>query len=304
MGDAVEGEGRSETDFTEIETTADSLDSAVVFHVVTDILGFVLFMHQQIPSILQDISLEFEGLQTEYRELETVLAQTEVKASMRRMHGGRMREVKRGIKRLEKMMKTVSSIRTALQLVICVIPNVQQVMLVLGPSPMRPQHVYEVCFAHGKVVCGRAGDFTKTRAAEVLSRKVKNKDSIRLILRNEMGNQISYCLVAIRTLISKGAGSDSYAGPTKLFLLVKAPSSLTVPLHFLPKRDFKYSKKIVPFRLRFKCKTRDQEMDDPNQVAQTVDNISLMDHTSNDLIWYQCRHIIKGLVTKTSPTED
>ncbi|KAG5567591.1 hypothetical protein RHGRI_002958 [Rhododendron griersonianum] len=275
MGDAVEGEGRSETDFTEIETTADSLDSAVVFHVVTDILGFVLFMHQQIPSILQDISLEFEGLQTEYRELETVLAQTEVKASMRRMHGGRMREVKRGIKRLEKMMKTVSSIRTALQLVICVIPNVQQVMLVLGPSPMRPQHVYEVCFAHGKVVCGRAGDFTKTRAAE-----------------------------AIRTLISKGAGSDSYAGPTKLFLLVKAPSSLTVPLHFLPKRDFKYSKKIVPFRLRFKCKTRDQEMDDPNQVAQTVDNISLMDHTSNDLIWYQCRHIIKGLVTKTSPTED
>ncbi|KAI8574549.1 hypothetical protein RHMOL_Rhmol01G0363200 [Rhododendron molle] len=280
MGDAVEGEGRSETEFTEIETTADSLDRAVVFHVVTEILGFVLFMHQQIPSILQDISLEFEGLQTEYRELETVLAQTEVKASMRRMHGGRMREVKRGIKRLEKMMKTVSSIRTALQLVICVIPNVQQVMLVLGPSPMRPQHVYEVCFAHGKEVCGRAGDFTKTRAAEGLSRK------------------------AIRTLISKGAGSDSYAGPTKLFLLVKAPSSLTVPLHFLPKRDFKYSKKIVPFRLRFKCKTRDQEMDDPNQVAQTVDNISLMDHTSNDLIWYQCRHIIKGLVTKTSPTED
>lgn len=50
MGDAVEGEGRSETEFTEIETTADSLDSAVVFHVVTDILGFVLFMHQQIPS--------------------------------------------------------------------------------------------------------------------------------------------------------------------------------------------------------------------------------------------------------------
>lgn len=100
---------------------------------------------------------------------------------MRRMHGGRKREVKRGIKRLEKMMKTVSSIRTALQLVICVIPNVQQVMLVLGPSPMRPQHVYEVCFAHGKVVCGRAGDFTKTRTAEGLSRKVKNKDSIRLI---------------------------------------------------------------------------------------------------------------------------
>ncbi|KAG5540602.1 hypothetical protein RHGRI_020726 [Rhododendron griersonianum] len=71
-----------------------------------------------------------------------------------------------------------------------------------------------------KVVCGCASDFTKTRAAEGLSRKVKNKDSIRLICIY----QISYCLVfiflaygsyleqAIRTLISKGAGSDSYAG--------------------------------------------------------------------------------------------
>lgn len=92
-----------------------------------------------------------------------------------------MREVKRGIRRLEKMMKTVSSVRTALQLVIIEIPNVQQVLLVLGPSPMRPQHVYEVCFSHGKVVSDSAGDFTKTRAAEGLSRKVKNKDSIHLI---------------------------------------------------------------------------------------------------------------------------
>lgn len=71
------------------------------------------------------------------------------------------------------MMKTVSNIQTALQMVISEIPNVQQVMLVLGPSPMRPQHVYEVCFLHGKVICG---GFTKTRAAEGLSRKVKKKE--------------------------------------------------------------------------------------------------------------------------------
>lgn len=87
-----------------------------------------------------------------------------------------MREVKRGIRRLDKMMKTVSNIQTALQMVISEIPNVQQVMLVLGPSPMRPQHVYEVCFLHGKVICGGAGGFTKTRAAEGLSRKVKKKE--------------------------------------------------------------------------------------------------------------------------------
>lgn len=35
-----------------------------------------------------------------------------------------------------------------------------------------------------------------------------------------------------------------FIGPSKLFLLVKAPSSFNLPLHFLPKRDFRYSKKV------------------------------------------------------------
>lgn len=34
-------------------------------------------------------------------------------------------------------------------------------------------------------------------------------------------------------------------GPCKLFLLVKAPSSFNRPLHFLPKRDFRFSKKVT-----------------------------------------------------------
>lgn len=76
---------------------------------------------------------------------------------------------------------------------------------------------------------------------------------------------------AIRTLVSKCAGSNSYAGymlglvckdcltcwllepkwdvlflgPTKLFLLVKAPASFSQPVHFLPKRDFRYNKKVT-----------------------------------------------------------
>lgn len=45
-----EGKGSSEMEFTNIDTAADALDSSAIFHVVTDILGFVLFMHQQIPS--------------------------------------------------------------------------------------------------------------------------------------------------------------------------------------------------------------------------------------------------------------
>lgn len=35
-----------------------------------------------------------------------------------------------------------------------------------------------------------------------------------------------------------------FLGPTKLFLLVKAPVSFSQPMHFLPKRDYKYNKKV------------------------------------------------------------
>ncbi|XP_059660509.1 uncharacterized protein LOC132306924 [Cornus florida] len=277
---AIEGEGRSEMEYTEIETSADSLDSSVIFHVVTDILGFVLYMHQQIPSIFQDICVEFDTLRTEYKELEKDLAQTEEKASLRRKHAGRMRDVKREIRRLEKLMNTVSNLQTALQLMISENPNIQEIILALGATPLRPQHVYQVCFSHGKVVSKGACDFTKSKAAEALSRK------------------------AIRTMISKGAGSDSYPGPTKLFMLVKAPSSFSLPLHFLPKRDFKYSKKVVPFRLRFKCRTQNHEMDSSHYDSEAASSTKLVDSTSNDLLWFQCRHILKGLACKTSTTEE
>ncbi|XP_038684618.1 uncharacterized protein LOC119984641 isoform X2 [Tripterygium wilfordii] len=277
----MEGGGSSDMEFTDIETNADSLNSSVIFHVVKEVIGFVLFMHQQIPSILQDISLEFDMLHTEYKELVCYswTEQNEVKASFRRKHNGRMREVKHGIRRLEKLMNTISGLQTAMQLMISEIPNIQGVMLILGASPVRPLHVYELSFLHGNVIAVSAGEFSKTRAAEGLSRK------------------------AIRMLISKGAGSGSYAGPTKLFLLVKAPSSFNLPLHFLPKRDFKYSKKIVPLRLRFKCKTQDMELDAPDQPTSTGTCISLVDCPSNDLIWFQCRHVIKGIAFKT-PTEE
>ncbi|KAL4603005.1 hypothetical protein ACB092_10G094600 [Castanea dentata] len=262
---------------TEIETAAESIDGSVIFHVINDVVGFVLYMHQQIPSILQDISLEFDTLNTEYTELETDLTQSDIKE--RRKLTGRMREVKHGIKKLEKLMNTVSNLQTALKLMMSEIPNVQGVILVLGASPIRPQHVYELCFSHGKVVGSGEVYFTKSKLAEGLSRK------------------------AIRTLISKGAGSGSYPGSNKLFLLVKAPCSFNLPLHFLPKRDFKYSKKIVPFRLRFKCRTQDQEMDALDHASQTGSSTSLSDSTSDDLIWFQCRHVIKGLVSNT-PTEE
>ncbi|KAF9588959.1 hypothetical protein IFM89_017638, partial [Coptis chinensis] len=65
-------------------------------------------------------------------------------------------------------------------------------------------------------------DYNKSKAAETLSRK------------------------AIRAFVSDGVG------PTKLFLLVRAPATFNLPLHFLPKCDFRYSQKVgCPYQILF-----------------------------------------------------
>lgn len=274
----MEGEASSEMEFTNIEIPADSLDTSVIFHIVIDILGFVLFMHQQIPSVLQDISQEFDELRAEYNDLVDLTPQSEVNGvSLRRKQAARKREVKMGIRRVEKLMNTISNLKSAVQLMITEVPNLETVILVLGPSPLRPLHVYELCFLQGRIV---SGDFGRTKVAEGLSRK------------------------AIRTLISSGAGSDSYAGPTKLFLLVKAPSSFNIPLHFLPKREFRYNKKIVPFKLRFKRRTRNLKVDAEPNDCQTATPAGFLEYPSTDLIWFQCRHTIKGLASRRTLVEE
>ena len=95
---------------------------------------------------------------------------------VRRIHIARMREIKHGIKRLEKLMNTVSNLRTALKLITTAIYNIQGVILVLGASPIRPQHVYELCFSNGNAVVVGNGrgevDFTKSKVADGLSRRV------------------------------------------------------------------------------------------------------------------------------------
>ncbi|XP_021653865.2 uncharacterized protein LOC110645130 isoform X2 [Hevea brasiliensis] len=253
----------------EIETNAETMDNSVIFHVIKDVMGFILYMHQQIPSVFQDIGLEFDALKDEYHELEMDLAQAESNASVRRKHMGKIREVKGKIRRLEKLMYTVSGLESALKLIISEIPSLESFILVVGASPIRPQHVYELCFSRGKSILRDAIDFTKTKAAEGLSRK------------------------AIRALIAKGVGSDSYP----------APSSFTLPPHFLPKRGFRYSKKITPVRLQLKCKSQNLKMDIPDSACQTSSSINLGDSTSNEFIWFQCRQVVKGLAFAT-PTEE
>jgi len=85
----------------------------------------------------------------------------------------RKREVKNEIKKLEKLMKTISSLRSALQLMIREAPGIQKVVLILGGSPLRPQNAYELLFTQRRDhVLGYEGDFAKSKAAEALSKKV------------------------------------------------------------------------------------------------------------------------------------
>lgn len=93
----------------------------------------------------------------------------EMKASLRRKHVWRKRELKQGIRRLEKLMTTVANFKIALQLLITEAPHIQRLALVLGPSPLRPLHLYELCLSHGTIA---SADFTRTKLAEGLSRKV------------------------------------------------------------------------------------------------------------------------------------
>ncbi|CAH2039066.1 unnamed protein product [Thlaspi arvense] len=257
----AEGEGTTEgKNDVDIANTASSLGGSGVFHIINDIVGFVLYMHQQIPSVLQDMSLDFDGLQTEFMDLEAHLTQPEVKPLARRKLVSRKREVKHEIKKLQKLMSSISSLRSALQLMIREAPDIQRVVLILGGSPLRPQKAYELLFTHSDNVLSFEGDFSKAKLQKHFQKRF-----------------------TIRALISTGAGSTSCPGPMRLFILVHAPPSLNLPQHFIPKRDFRYNRKFVPLKLRFKCRAQDEATNSP------------LNSGTNDLIWFQCRHVIKGL---------
>ncbi|KAI7755489.1 hypothetical protein M8C21_031663 [Ambrosia artemisiifolia] len=60
---------------------------------------------------------------------------------------------------------------------------------------------------------------------------------------------------------------------------------------------------IVPMRLRIKCRNQDRVMHSLNCDTQPANPSNMLDSTSNDYIWFQCRHVIKGLACKASPEE-
>ncbi|KAH1077984.1 hypothetical protein AAZX31_19G141600 [Glycine max] len=108
-------------------------------------------MHQQIPSMVQDMSLEFDAMHSEYKQLEMELG-TEVKPSFRRKHVSKMRDIKVGTKRLDKLMNSLLNMQTAFKTMISEVPIVDGVVLALGASPLRPQHIYVLNFSSARLM--------------------------------------------------------------------------------------------------------------------------------------------------------
>lgn len=126
-----------------------------------------------------------------------------------------------GIRRLDKLMNTISSLRTALQLMITEFPAIERVILILGSSPLRPLNVYELNFSCETAASG--GEFTRNRVVETLSKKVPSFvylccishfyiDISVFILSAWIWGFCFYFTQAIRVLVSKGAGSSSSVG--------------------------------------------------------------------------------------------
>ncbi|KAG8045147.1 hypothetical protein GUJ93_ZPchr0008g13391 [Zizania palustris] len=258
----------------EVQAAAASLRRSEVLHVVKELLGFVLYMHHQIPSVLQNLENEFADLKEEMTEM--ALPSADLKPSDKRKYNTRKREVKRKIKKQEKLMSGLSNLLSALQKALDQVPSIGGVLLILGGSLVRPLFVYDIIISHGRFDSGSANEHGASKLAQSVSRK------------------------AIRALISSGAGSLSYTGPTKLFVLVRCPCTLNLPLEFLPKRDFRYSKKVLPLQMCIKCNTAsDQKCH--QQIASTVDASSCTSESSlSDVIWFQCKHTVRGLPCKAS----
>ncbi|XP_062208433.1 uncharacterized protein LOC133909915 [Phragmites australis] len=258
----------------EVQAAAAALRRSEVFHVVKELLGFVLYMHHQIPSVLQNLENEFASLKEEMTEM--TLPPAELKPSDQRKYNTRKRVVRCRIKKQEKLMNGISTLLSALQQALDEVPSIEGVVLILGGSLVRPLFVYDITISHGRFDSGSAKEHALTKLAQSVSRK------------------------AIRALVSRGAGSLSYTGPSKLFLLVRCPSTLNMPLDFLPKRDFRYSKKVVPLQMHIKCNAADCQVNNQQRLSIVDAPRCTSESYLSDVIWFQCKHTIRGLPGKAS----
>ncbi|KQK04374.1 hypothetical protein BRADI_2g13200v3 [Brachypodium distachyon] len=178
-GDETQGSG-----LVEVQVATAALRRSEVFHIVKELLGFVLYMHHQIPSVLQNLENEFTDLKEEMTEM--AIPPAELKPSDQRKYNTRKREVRCRIKKRQKLMNGISTLLSALQQALDEVSRIEGIALILGGSLVRPLFVYDITVSHGRFDSGGTKEHATTKLAQSVSRK------------------------AIRALISGGAGSLSY----------------------------------------------------------------------------------------------
>ncbi|XP_078440089.1 non-structural protein isoform X2 [Wolffia australiana] len=249
--------GLEEANLHEIKVPVEGLKKSEIYHVVKELIAHVLYIHQQIPETLQQLEDEFCRTE-EAGILDEPVPMTASNACSNRQERHRRREDKLGKRRRKNLMTGISCLLSSFRIILDEVPILHCIMLVLGSTLTRPQYAYDIVFSHQKIDLGSSRDETQSKVAGYVSKQ------------------------AIRSLISGGEGG-SRSGPMKLYLLVRAPADVKIPMHFLPKRNFKCHKKTKLLRLHCRCKNQ-------KQVSAEVP-----DAASCDLIWFQCRHAVKGL---------
>lgn len=246
----------------------------VIYILSTVIDGFEVYSFFYIFRVLQNLENEFAGLEEEMMGM--AASSEELKPSDQRKYNTQKRQVRCKIKKREKLMNGISALLSALQQALDEVPSIEGVALILGGSLVRPLFVYDITVTHGRFDSGSAKEHATTKLAHSVSRK------------------------AIRALISGGAGSLSYRGPTKLFLLVKCPCTLNLPLDFMPKRDFRYSKKVVPQQMAIKCNSSECQKNNKHVTSIMDASCCSSESFPSEFIWFQCKHTIRGLPCKAS----
>ncbi|KAL3685901.1 hypothetical protein R1sor_003923 [Riccia sorocarpa] len=262
-----------------------SLSMKALMHMFRELIYFVLYMHQQMPCTYE----ELQNCRTSHAAEEEVGEADSARSSKEtRLQRGRERREAKRLRKLLKLKDEIERLVHSLRSGLSILADFRSVLLLLGNSPLRPKHVYEVqldCELNGRVY-DEAEDSRGEKSKSDLSRKL------------------------IRALISDAA-SSSTDGPMKLFLLVQASSNpQRVPEDFPPKRGFVMTGKRI-------CRTLVRIVQEQaKNLEDEVSSISLSDrspsqsqdmdldtddnHDAEDLIWYQCVHTVKGLYEGSS----
>ncbi|KAG6543958.1 hypothetical protein Mapa_014582 [Marchantia paleacea] len=251
-----------------------SISSKELLHLLTELIYFVLYMHQQMPCTYE----ELKNCCKEQTEAVVARSSGAGDSSNPALRGRQRREEASNLRKLVKLKDQIEKVVRALKSSLTSLSDIRSVLVILGPSPMRPKHVYEV---HLRCQVNDVGDDT-------VEDRPKSSDLARKL---------------IRALISDGATSSAESS-MKLFLVIGASANpISVPEDVHPKRGLVISRKqgsrtsvrlVQQRETNLEAEVSSICLSDPSPSTSDDDdsNESLCD---NDYMWYQCLHTVKGL---------